>query len=104
MTFLSEGEGERGKAILPAPRRLGYGGRLEQLDHIAGRILSEDLLAAGPFDNIVAETHAMLAQLRDGLGQVVDLDHESIPAAGFGHASIGHRPGGGGIRTGDPKG
>ena len=41
-------------------RRLGSrGGGLEQLDHVAGRVLGQDLLPAGAGDDLVAEAHAL---------------------------------------------
>src|ERR1019366_5146198 len=65
--------------------------RLEGLDGVAGGILDDDLPAAGPGDDVVAEPGAVAAQFLDSGSKVGDLDTEAIPAAGLLHPAVGHR-------------
>src|SRR5258706_13395866 len=78
-------------------------GRLEQLDHIARRILAEDLLAARTFDDVVAEFDALTAQVTDLCREIFHLENETIPATGFGLAPVGHGARGRGLRARDPQ-
>jgi hypothetical protein len=55
--------------------------RLKQLDQIAGRIDQQDLRAAGPGHDIVAELHADGAQPRHLAGKIVHDQVNAIPAA-----------------------
>src|SRR3954454_2219281 len=66
-------------------------GRLKQLDRIAGGVLEEDLLAAGPVDDLVAERHAGRAQPLDVGGDVVDDEVDAIPAPWLWRSAIRHR-------------
>ena len=54
---------------------------LEQLDRVAGRILQEDLLAAGSRDDVVAECHSGAAQTVDLGFDVVDEQMNAVPPA-----------------------
>ena len=65
------------------PLRSSTGG-LEQFDGIAGRILKEDLLAANPDDDIVAEEQARRAQVVDLCIEVRDRQRDPVPAPRFG--------------------
>src|SRR5262245_50512235 len=76
---------------------------LEQLHDITGRILAQDLPSARPVDDVVAERHTFVAQDGDRLSQIHHLDHEAVPAAGFGPAAVGHWSGGRGGRASDPQ-
>ena len=67
-------------------------GRLEELDDVAGRILEQDLLAAGPFDDVVAERRAGVAEPGDLGVDVVDDEVDAVPAAGSGLGAVRHRP------------
>ena len=62
---------------------------LEQLDRVAVRVVEEDLLAAGPADDVVAERGAGVAEAVDERVEVVDLDDEPVPAAGLGRPPSG---------------
>lgn len=53
----------------------------EELDRVARRILDEDLLAADPDDDLVAEVDAALTQAPDKPFQIVYLELKTIPAA-----------------------
>src|ERR1700687_5404719 len=68
---------------------------LEQFHDVAGRILEEDLLAAGSFDNVVAERRTCRAESCDFGVEVVDDEVDAIPPAGFGFGAVGHWPPGG---------
>src|ERR687892_1382768 len=79
--------------------RPGYGagsgaGGLEELDHIAGGVLQQDLTAAGTADDVVAEAQAGLAESGDLGGDVADDEVDAVPAAGPRLGSIGHRSSG----------
>src|SRR5215218_10906451 len=56
-------------------------GGLEQLDHVAGGILQQNLGAARAADDVVAEPAAGGAQPLDLAGQVVHLQLQAVPAA-----------------------
>src|SRR4029077_14866935 len=73
--------------------------RLEQLDRIARWVLEQDLRAAGPLDDLVAEPNAGSSQPLDLRVDVVDEEVNSIPAARLRPATIGHRPPGRARRT-----
>jgi hypothetical protein len=62
---------------------------LEQLDHVAGWILEQDLLPAGPGHDVVAERGARIAQVCDVSVDIVDDEMDSIPAAGAGFRPSG---------------
>src|SRR5215218_435626 len=65
-------------------------GGLEQLDHVAGGVLQQDLGATGSGDDVVAEPAAGGAQPLDLAGQVVHLQVQAVPAAGDGPGAVGH--------------
>src|SRR5262249_49772026 len=65
--------------------------------------LAQDLLAAGALDDLVAEARPLASKLSDEAEDVIGLDHESVPTAGLGLASVGHRPGSRGPRPRDPE-
>jgi hypothetical protein len=54
---------------------------LEQLDDIAARILAQDLPAAGPGQDLVAELDATLSQRRNQAVEVRDRYDEAVPSA-----------------------
>src|SRR5436190_2260772 len=66
--------------------------RLEQLYDVARWILEEDLLAARPFDNVVAERRPRRAESCDFGAEVVDDEVDAIPASGLGLGAVGHWP------------
>ena len=55
----------------------------ERVRPVAGRILAEDLFAARTDDNVVAKLHAHQPQFGDLGLEIIDLDHEPVPAAGL---------------------
>ena len=76
---------------------------LEKLDRVPVRILEQDLLAAGALDDLVAERRAVFAEPLDRAGDVVNFEHQAIPATGLRRSSVGHGPGRGGCRAGQPE-
>src|SRR5215218_5596448 len=79
------------------------GRRLEELDHVAGWILEQDLLPAGPGHDVVAECGAGVAQACDLSVDVVDDEMDSIPAAGAGLAAVRHRAPGRALWSGEEQ-
>lgn len=74
---------------------VGHGGGLEEFHDVAGGVLQQDLLAAGAFQDGVAEGHAGGAEA-GGLGFNVRHDEvDAVPAAGAGLGAIRHGLGGG---------
>src|SRR6266536_260323 len=67
-------------------------GGLEQFDGVAGGVLQQDLRAARPGDDVVAELQAGGTEPVDLRGQVTDLQVEAVPAAGDGSGAVGHGP------------
>jgi hypothetical protein len=67
---------------------------LEELDWVAGGIVDQDLLAARPGDDVVAEAQPGGAQPLDFAGEVLDDQVDAVPAAGSGCAAVGHRSSG----------
>lgn len=59
-------------------------GRLEQLHQIAGRVADQYLLAAGAFDDVIAEGDASGAQAGGHGGQIIGQQDKAVPAAGGG--------------------
>ncbi len=59
-------------------------GWLEQLNGIAGRVVEQDLRAAGSGDDVVAEVHAGLAEAFDLGREVVDDEVDAVPSPGRG--------------------
>ena len=57
----------------------------------------------GPVTGSFSEAESGLLQLVYRGLQVVDDDHEAIPAAGLGPAPVGHWPGSGALRSAEPK-
>src|SRR2546428_2187819 len=70
------------------------GSGLEELDRVSGRVVEQDLRAAGSLDDIVAEAEPGGAQPGDLGLDVVDDQVDAVPAAGAGPAAVGHRPAG----------
>src|SRR6476646_9286683 len=66
-------------------------GRLEQLDQVAGRVLDEDLPAAGTTHHVVAEGDPFGLQPADLLVEVVVDEVDAVPAAGARLGAVGHR-------------
>jgi hypothetical protein len=64
---------------------------LEQLDGIAGRILQQDLLAANPLNDVVAEMNPSVSEHLYPVGEVGDFNDESVPSAWFGLRAVWHR-------------
>src|SRR5262245_56744643 len=90
-----------GPTPVPAPlARSRPGGRpspwlarcLVDLDRVAIRILDLDLLAAGPDLDFVAEARAGSAQPVDQIGEIVDVEHDPVPAAGLLSPAVWHAP------------
>ena len=75
----------------------------EQLHGVARGILDDDLFAPGAGDDLAPEPDPRLAQT-GGLGlDVVDLDHETVPAAGRRLSAVGHRTRGGAAGRAEPQ-
>src|SRR6266540_3667612 len=66
-------------------------GRLEQFDRVAGGVVDQDLGAAGPGHDVVAELHSFSAEPLDLGRYVVDKKVDAVPAAWAGFAPVGHR-------------
>lgn len=64
---------------------------LEQLDRVAGRVFDQDLLAANPGHDLVAEMRSGAAQPLHQRIQVIDLQREAVPAAGLLLGAVRHR-------------
>ncbi len=73
------------------PRILGCSatGGLEELDDVAGRVLEQDLLAAGSFHDVVAERRAGVAEPSDLGVDVVDDEVDPVPTS---RAGLSRRP------------
>src|SRR5437016_6847403 len=57
-------------------------GWLEEFDDVAGGVLEQDLLAAGSFENVVAELSTSVTEAGDVGFNVVDDEVDAVPAAG----------------------
>ena len=55
-----------------------------------------DLLAAGTGFKVVAETDALVFEFGDARGQVLHVEDDAVPAAGFLVAAVGEGAGAGG--------
>src|SRR5215831_11620250 len=64
----------------------------EQLNHVPGRVLDQDLLPARAGDDLVAEAHPFGAQPDNLAADVRHDEVDPVPAAGAGLSTIGHRP------------
>src|SRR3954447_18528300 len=69
----------------------GAGG-LEELDRVAGGVLEQDLPAARPADDVVAERQAGRPQPIDLGPDVLDDEMDAVPASRLRRSAIGHRP------------
>jgi hypothetical protein len=65
--------------------------RFVQLDRVSVGVLELDLAAAGAGLDLVAEPHPGPAQRGDHRLQIVDVQHDPVPAARLLAASVGHR-------------
>src|SRR4029079_9891929 len=74
-------------------------GRLEQLDDVAGRVLQEDLLSAGPLHDVVAERRARATQSSNFRVDVVYDEVDAVPAPRARLGAVGHRPSRGALRS-----
>ena len=63
---------------------------LEQLDGISGGILEKDLLPTHPVNDFVAEMNTVLSEQSDPVGDVGDLNEESVPSPWFGPCAVRH--------------
>lgn len=63
---------------------------LEQLDGISGGILEKDLLPANPVNDFVTEMNTVLSEQPDPVGDVGDLNEESVPSPWFGLRAVRH--------------
>src|SRR6185437_16086079 len=79
------------------------GGRLKELDDVARRIQEQNLLAAGPGDDVVAERRARRAQAGDFGVEVVDDQVNAVPAAGSRPGAVRHRPPRGAVRSAEQQ-
>ena len=70
---------------------------ITQLDEIAGRIDQQNLGAAGPGHDLVAELNTAATQPLDLGGEVVDDEMDAVPAARPRGLAIGHRSPGGAL-------
>src|ERR1044071_1021181 len=61
------------------------------LDRVAVWIIDLDLLATGPALHGVAKLRAGAAQASDQLVEIVDVEHDPVPAPGLLALAIGHR-------------
>jgi hypothetical protein len=97
----------RAPRLVGSDRRSGHRAlstrRLEQLDGVAGGILEQDLLAARPANDVVAEGEARGPQPLDISRDVVNDEVDAVPAAGTGCAPVGHRPPGRARRTAEQQ-
>jgi hypothetical protein len=66
-------------------------GVLEQLDDVAGGVLEQDLLAAGPGEDLVPERHTRGPEAVDLGRDVVDDQVDAVPHAGAGGGAVEHR-------------
>src|SRR3954452_2973731 len=80
----------------------GAGG-LEELDRVAGGVLEQDLPAARPADDVVAEGQARGSE-PVALGRdVLDDEVDAVPAAGLRGAAVGHRSPGRALGTAEQQ-
>src|SRR6266511_1120801 len=82
---------ERVAAVARQPGIVHLSGRLEQFDRVAGGVVDQDLGAAGPGHDVVAELHSFSAEPLDLGRYVVDNEVDAVPAAWAGFAPVGHR-------------
>src|SRR5439155_6869230 len=68
---------------------------LKQLDRIAGAVLEHDLLPTRSRHDVAADAYVGRAQPFQLGIEIVDLDHEPVPAARRGPTAIRHRTRGG---------
>src|SRR3954463_909190 len=80
----------------------GAGG-LEELDRVAGRVLEQDLPAAWPADDVVAERQGGGPQPVDLGADVLDDEVDAVPASRLWRSAIGHRPPGRTLRAGEQQ-
>jgi hypothetical protein len=78
-------------------------GRLEELDDVTGGVQQENLLAAGSFNDVVAELGPGIAELDDLGVDVVDEEVDAVPATRSGLGAVGHRPSGRAGRTSEEQ-
>src|SRR5687767_9389614 len=64
--------------------------RLEQLDRVARRVLEQNLSASVAVHDLVAEPRSLALQPFNGVGQVGNLELDSVPAARTGRLPIRH--------------
>src|SRR5204862_5697788 len=73
---------------------LGTLPRLEELDHVSGGVLEQDLRAAGTADHVIPETQPLPAEPGDLGTDVVDDELDAVPSTGPGPAAVRHRAAG----------
>jgi hypothetical protein len=92
------------RELMPAVRRLfgvaagsdadreSAAGRLEELNHITGRVLEQDLQPSRSGHDVVAKPQARCPKTGYLGSEIVDDQLEAVPAAGVRSPAIGHRP------------
>jgi hypothetical protein len=66
---------------IPPDSASGAPRRFEELDRIAIRIEDLNLRPTRPGDDVVAQLHTLLSQIRYDVGQVIDSQHQPVPSA-----------------------
>src|SRR5262249_44133505 len=79
------------------------GGGLEELDDVAGGVLEQYLLAAGSFEDVVAEPSTGAAETGHLGIDVVDDEVDAVPAARPRLGAIRHRPRRGASRSAEQQ-
>src|SRR5438132_2326740 len=87
-------------AVFP---EMGLGRPLKQLHNVAGRVLDENLRASRAPHDLVSERGSGILESLNTRLDIIDFDHEPIPAARFRLRPVRHRPAGGAARSGQPK-
>jgi hypothetical protein len=65
--------------------------RLEQFEGIAGRVLEQDLFAAEPSYDVIAERYSSRAERCNFTLEILDLELDAVPTTWLGFASVQHR-------------
>src|SRR5262249_46964472 len=76
---------------------------LEQFDRIAGGVVENDLRAARTGDDVVAELESGVTEALDFSGEILHLNMNTVPAAGYRFATIAHGPASGASLSAEQK-
>src|SRR5215471_9886482 len=94
------------KNVMPVPHGGDPSGLLlglEQFDRIAGGVVENDLRAARTGDDVVAELESRVTEALEFSGQILHLIMNTVPAAGYRFATIGHGPASGASLSAEQK-